>query len=81
MTVLLTNGSGFDAGWVIGADGAHSVVRKALAVGFPGVPLVERFLLADVHAALTGHAMPHPRGCAEPNFSPRSRCPATTCGG
>ena len=37
---------------MIGADGAHSVVRKALAVGFPGVPLVERFLLADVHATL-----------------------------
>ena len=36
----------------VGADGAHSVVRKALAVGFPGVPLVERFLLADVHATL-----------------------------
>ena len=52
VTVLLTNGSGFEAGWVIGADGAHSVVRKALAVGFPGVPLVERFLLADVHATL-----------------------------
>ena len=38
------------AGWVVGADGAHSVVRKALGIGFPGVPIVERFLLADVHA-------------------------------
>ena len=52
VTVLLTNGSGFEARWVIGADGAHSTVRKAMAVGFPGVPLVEQFLLADVHAAL-----------------------------
>jgi 4,5-epoxidase len=39
-----------DAAWVVGGDGAHSVVRKAMGVGFPGVPVVERFLLADVHA-------------------------------
>ena len=52
VTVRLDDGSDVEAGWVVGADGAHSVVRKALAVGFPGVPLVERFLLADVHAAL-----------------------------
>jgi 4,5-epoxidase len=40
------------AGWVVGCDGAHSVVRKAAGIGFPGVALVERFLLADVRAAL-----------------------------
>lgn len=40
------------AGWVVGADGAHSAVRKAAGIGFPGVPIVERFLLADVHADL-----------------------------
>ncbi|MFN3004748.1 FAD-dependent oxidoreductase [Mycolicibacterium wolinskyi] len=39
-------------GWVVGADGAHSVVRKAAGIGFPGVPIIERFLLADVHAAI-----------------------------
>lgn len=39
-------------GWVVGADGAHSVVRKALDIGFPGVPIIERFLLADIHAAI-----------------------------
>ncbi|HEY6648719.1 MAG TPA: FAD-dependent monooxygenase, partial [Mycobacterium sp.] len=48
--VRLDDGSELVAGWVIGADGAHSVVRKAMGVGFPGVPIVERFLLADVHA-------------------------------
>ena len=52
VSVHLDVGSDVEAGWVIGADGAHSVVRKALAVDFPGVPLVERFLLADVHAAI-----------------------------
>lgn len=38
--------------WVVGADGAHSAIRKAMGIGFPGVPLIERFLLADVHAEL-----------------------------
>jgi 2-polyprenyl-6-methoxyphenol hydroxylase-like FAD-dependent oxidoreductase len=50
VTVRLDDGSEADAAWVVGADGAHSVVRKAMAIGFPGVPVVERFLLADVHA-------------------------------
>lgn len=36
--------------WVIGCDGAHSPVRKGAGIGFPGVPLVERFLIADVRA-------------------------------
>lgn len=52
VTVVLGDGMRLQAGWVVGADGAHSVARKAMGVGFPGVPLVERFLLADVHAAL-----------------------------
>lgn len=38
--------------WLVGCDGAHSAVRKAAGIGFPGAPLVERFLLADVHADL-----------------------------
>ncbi|MFJ3926049.1 FAD-dependent monooxygenase [Streptomyces sp. NPDC090022] len=40
------------AGWLVGCDGAHSRVRKAAGIAFPGVPLVERFLLADVTARL-----------------------------
>jgi 4,5-epoxidase len=39
-------------GWLVGCDGAHSRVRELAGVGFPGVPLGERFLLADVHADL-----------------------------
>ena len=50
VTVRLDDGAVVDAAWVVGGDGAHSVVRKAMGVGFPGVPVVERFLLADVHA-------------------------------
>jgi 2-polyprenyl-6-methoxyphenol hydroxylase-like FAD-dependent oxidoreductase len=48
--VRLDDGTELDAQWVVGADGAHSAVRKMLDIGFPGVPLVERFLLADVRA-------------------------------
>ena len=39
-------------GWLVGCDGAHSRVRELAGVGFPGVPLAERFLLVDVHADL-----------------------------
>jgi 4,5-epoxidase len=35
--------------WLLGCDGAHSTVRKLAGIAFPGVPLTERFLLADVH--------------------------------
>jgi 2-polyprenyl-6-methoxyphenol hydroxylase-like FAD-dependent oxidoreductase len=50
--VRLDDGSVIRAEWVIGADGAHSVVRKSAGIGFPGVPMVELALIADVHADL-----------------------------
>ncbi|GAA2760751.1 FAD-dependent oxidoreductase [Actinopolymorpha rutila] len=59
--VIVTTGGRSDASapqekvrtsWVVGCDGAHSQVRKLAGVGFPGVALIERFLLADVHADL-----------------------------
>ncbi|MFG3659414.1 FAD-dependent monooxygenase [Streptomyces sp. NPDC047706] len=40
------------ADWLVGCDGAHSRVRKAAGIEFPGVAVIERFLLADVRAAL-----------------------------
>ena len=46
------DGTKLRAGWVVGADGAHSRVRSGTGIEFPGVPLVERFLLADVHVDL-----------------------------
>jgi 4,5-epoxidase len=52
VTVESDAGPQIRAGWVIGADGAHSAVRKATGIDFAGAPLIERFLLADVHAAL-----------------------------
>ena len=35
------------AGWLVGCDGAHSRVRKALGVAFEGGNYEDRFLLAD----------------------------------
>ena len=40
------------AGWVVGADGAHSAVRHLAAIGFPGATFVDRFLIADIRAEL-----------------------------
>ncbi|WP_067471068.1 FAD-dependent monooxygenase [Nocardia amamiensis] len=50
VTVEFTDGTRLRADWLVGCDGAHSVVRDAAGIEFPGVPVVEQFLLADVHA-------------------------------
>ncbi|MEV1117224.1 FAD-dependent oxidoreductase [Actinosynnema sp. NPDC049800] len=50
--VLSTARGPASADWVVGCDGAHSAVRKAAGIGFPGVPLVEGFVLGDVRAEL-----------------------------
>lgn len=50
--VNLADGGQSRVGWLVGCDGAHSRVRDLAGVGFPGVPLAERFLLVDVHADL-----------------------------
>lgn len=38
------------AEWLIGCDGGHSAVRKLTGVNFPGNPLLQDVLLADVRA-------------------------------
>ncbi|MEU4743952.1 FAD-dependent oxidoreductase, partial [Actinosynnema sp. NPDC023658] len=50
--VLSTVDGPVRADWVVGCDGAHSAVRKAAGIGFPGLPLVEGFVLGDVRAEL-----------------------------
>jgi 4,5-epoxidase len=52
VTARLDGGETIRAGWMVGCDGAHSRVRKIAGVDFPGVPLIERFLIADLHADL-----------------------------
>ncbi len=44
----LGTGQEADAGWLVGCDGAASLTRHLAGIGFPGVKLTERFLLADV---------------------------------
>lgn len=55
------------ARWLVGCDGAHSMVRKALGLPFEGSRYEEAFLLADVHlewelAGDEGHAFFSPEG-------------------
>jgi 2-polyprenyl-6-methoxyphenol hydroxylase-like FAD-dependent oxidoreductase len=40
-----------EADWLIGCDGAHSVVRHELGFDFVGETLAANFILADVHVA------------------------------
>ncbi|SDK50966.1 4,5-epoxidase [Glycomyces sambucus] len=50
VTVAFADGDTLRAGWLVGCDGARSAVREQAGIAFPGVPVVERFLLADVRA-------------------------------
>jgi 4,5-epoxidase len=52
VTVELGGRQTVRTGWLVGCDGAHSRVRKLAGIDFPGVAIIERFLLADVHADL-----------------------------
>jgi 4,5-epoxidase len=47
--VTVHAGEPISGDWLLGCDGAHSTVRKLAGIDFPGVPLTERFLFADVH--------------------------------
>ncbi|AHI01979.1 FAD-dependent monooxygenase [Kutzneria albida] len=53
--VTVNGAEAVQADWLVGCDGAHSRVRKLAGIEFPGVPVIERFLLADVRVDL-GHA-------------------------
>jgi 2-polyprenyl-6-methoxyphenol hydroxylase-like FAD-dependent oxidoreductase len=59
-TAVLRNANGqtevVKADWLIGCDGAHSVVRHGLGLSFPGDTLQSDWILADLHLA----GYPHP---------------------
>src|SRR6185312_10222327 len=48
VTALAADGRSITGSWLIGADGAHSATRRALAVAFDGITYPERFLVASV---------------------------------
>ena len=48
VTATLTDGRTVRAAWLVGCDGTGSTTRKLAGIGFPGVKLSERFLLADL---------------------------------
>lgn len=48
LALTLSDGSQIDADMLVGADGAHSLVRKTLGLGFPGESEPQAFGLADV---------------------------------
>ena len=54
VTLELDDDGEVDADYAIGADGAHSTVRKLLGVEFPGKSFDDRFLIADIRADLPG---------------------------
>ncbi|GBE67061.1 oxygenase [Mycobacterium sp. MFM001] len=67
VTAVLSGNLIVRAQWVVGCDGTGSTARALAGIGFPGVKLSERFLLADVHldwdvdrAGTTGWI--HPKG-------------------
>lgn len=67
VTCDFSDGATVSCRWLAGCDGAHSTVRKAAGIGFPGIRVTERFLLADVHADWPvdrdgGHGWPHADG-------------------
>jgi 4,5-epoxidase len=45
----LDDGTSVEARWLVGCDGTASTTRKLAGIGFPGVKLTERWLLADLH--------------------------------
>jgi 2-polyprenyl-6-methoxyphenol hydroxylase-like FAD-dependent oxidoreductase len=49
VTVVLSTGESVRAGWVVGCDGTGSATRRLAGIGFPGVRISERYLLADLH--------------------------------
>ncbi|XVU21191.1 FAD-dependent oxidoreductase [Actinoplanes sp. CA-054009] len=53
VAAIAADGRALEASWLIGADGAHSAVRRATGVSFEGMTYPERFLVASVDEELT----------------------------
>jgi 2-polyprenyl-6-methoxyphenol hydroxylase-like FAD-dependent oxidoreductase len=57
VTAKLASGETISAKWVVGCDGAHSVVRKQTGCTFEGAAYEERLIQADVRVDLPGAPM------------------------
>ncbi|KQH76532.1 pentachlorophenol monooxygenase [Mycobacterium gordonae] len=51
VTVSFDDGDSVRAGYVVGADGMHSTIRRQAGIGFTGGEFAESFALADVRVA------------------------------
>lgn len=51
VSVTFDDGDSIRAGYVVGADGMHSIVRHEAGIGFTGGEFAESFALADVRVA------------------------------
>jgi 2-polyprenyl-6-methoxyphenol hydroxylase-like FAD-dependent oxidoreductase len=78
VTAVLSNGERVRASWLVGCDGAESMVRKVAGIGFPGSS--DRYLLLDAHVdwdldrdGLTGWLHPDGRVGAMPMIDPEGR--------
>ncbi|MBO0901150.1 FAD-dependent monooxygenase [Cellulomonas sp. zg-ZUI222] len=48
VTVALADGTRERAAWLVGCDGGHSLVRRAVGIGFPGEAATTEWILAEV---------------------------------
>jgi 2-polyprenyl-6-methoxyphenol hydroxylase-like FAD-dependent oxidoreductase len=67
---LEVGGGEVETAYAIGADGAHSTVRKLLGIDFPGKSFNDRFLIADVRAELPGFPRDERRFFFDPPSNP-----------
>lgn len=70
VTLELGGGRRLSASYAIGADGAHSAVRKLLGVDFPGRSFRDRFLIADIRVDLPGFPRDERRFFFDPPTNP-----------
>ncbi|WP_344067136.1 rifampin monooxygenase [Microbacterium pumilum] len=52
VTVELSDGTRMRSGWLVGADGGRSTVRKLLGIGFPGEPATTEWILGEVEVTV-----------------------------
>jgi 2-polyprenyl-6-methoxyphenol hydroxylase-like FAD-dependent oxidoreductase len=57
VTATLASGETIGARWIVGCDGAHSVVRRQTGCTFEGAPYEERLIQADVRVDFAGDAV------------------------